>query len=155
VYRRPLLRLRAFTVSPSTTEVIRAAIRTGRGLGFGRGVPPLPQGHGSDSVETPVPVVAYKVSRDGEYDSRLMVLESVWREPLGAISGDSLKAEGCDTLADFKRAWLAKRKRYFNVLAVTTVYRLRPWEPEDARRMADRLLQRLYGDFLPSPQAEA
>jgi hypothetical protein len=31
---------------------------------------------------------------------------------------------------------------------MTTVFRVRPWEPHDERAMADALLERLYGDFL-------
>jgi hypothetical protein len=36
--------------------------------------------------------VAYAVSDIGLYDSALIVLEAVWREPLGAISPESLAA---------------------------------------------------------------
>ena len=43
------------------------------------------------NVVCPVPVVAYRVDSSGRYDSALMVLEAVWREPLGAISPESLK----------------------------------------------------------------
>lgn len=44
------------------------------------------------SVQTPTPAVAYAVSDIGLYDSALIVLEAVWREPLGAISPESLAA---------------------------------------------------------------
>jgi len=30
---------------------------------------------------------------------------------------------------------------------MTTVYRIRPWRPEDEHAMASELLHRLYGDF--------
>jgi hypothetical protein len=102
------------------------------------------------NVEPPTPIVAYRINGHGEYDARLMVLEDLWREPLGAISPESLAAEGCESLHEFKRAWLVRRKRYFNVLAQTTVYRLRPWGPKDEREMADRILQGLYGEFVPA-----
>ena len=31
---------------------------------------------------------------------------------------------------------------------MTTVFRVRPWDAEDNRAMADTLLERLYGEFL-------
>lgn len=100
------------------------------------------------NVECPVPVVAYKVDSGGRYDSVLMVLESVWREPLGAISPESLEAEGFESFAHFRRHWCIRERRRFRPLHMTTVFRLRPWLPDDGPAMADALLRRLYGDFL-------
>jgi hypothetical protein len=102
------------------------------------------------NVECPVPVVAYRLDSHGRYDSALMVLEAVWREPLGAISPESLEAEGFESFAHFRRAWCIREKRRFRPLHLTTVFRVRPWQPEDERDMADALLGRLYGSFLPS-----
>jgi hypothetical protein len=70
---------------------------------------------GNAEVEPPMPVVAYSVDRQGRHDARLMVLENMWREPLGAIRPESLAAEGCRDLAEFRRRWvLTHRKRFRN-----------------------------------------
>jgi hypothetical protein len=100
------------------------------------------------NVPTPTPVVAYTIDSFSRYSSALMVLEKVWREPLGAISEESLAAEGFATFAHFRRAWVIREKRYFPPLRMTTAYRVRPWTPDDDREMAEVLLERLYGDFL-------
>lgn len=101
------------------------------------------------NVATPTPAVAYTILFSGEYDSTLMVLEAVWREPLGAITEESLANEGFDTFAEFRRAWMIREHRRFPPLRMTTVYKLRPWTPQDEQTMGEVLLERLYGDFLP------
>ena len=78
-----------------------------------------------------------------------MVLEKVWREPLGAISPESLEAEGFESFAAFRRHWVIREKRYFPPLRMTTAYRVRPWTDADADFMGEQLLEHLYGDFLP------
>jgi hypothetical protein len=35
-----------------------------------------------------------------------------------------------------------------------TVYRVRPWTPDDAAAMGDALLRHLYGDLLPEGDEE-
>lgn len=106
------------------------------------------------SVATPTPAVAYTVNSYGHYDSALMVLDDVWREPLGAITAESLAAEGCESFAEFRRAWIEREKRWFPPLRMTTVYRIRPWAQDDDAQMADLLLRRLYGEFrLEAPLA--
>lgn len=108
------------------------------------------------NVEPPVPVVAYTVDTFGRYKNALMVLEAVWREPLGAITKESLEAEGFTTFEEFFDHWIAREHRPFPTLAMTTVYRVRPWGLEDYRGMADELLRHLYGEFLnPSAQMPA
>lgn len=101
------------------------------------------------NVTTPSPAVAHSMNGRGDYDSVLMVLENVWREPLGAISAESLTAEGFATFAEFRRAWVVREKRWFPPLRITTVYRVRPWTDDDTARMGQVLLGHLYGDFLP------
>ena len=102
------------------------------------------------TVQTPTPAVAYSVSSLGVYDSALMVLEAVWREPLGAISDESLAAEGFKSFAEFRSAWMRREKRRFPLMRMTTVYRVRPWTLEDDAEMAEVLLRRLYGQFVDS-----
>lgn len=103
------------------------------------------------NVHLPTPAVAYTIDTFGRYDSSIMVVEEVWREPLGAISSASLAAEGFATLGEFRRHWMDREHRRFPPLRMTTVYRIRPWAEGDDRRMADAMLRRLYGEFLPRP----
>lgn len=102
------------------------------------------------SVEPPTPVVAYRVrpGPTGGYDSKLMVLEDKWLEPLGAITPESLAAEGFDSMAEFRRYWMRREKRRFMPTRKVTVYRVRLWTPEDNREMADVIFNRLYEEHL-------
>jgi hypothetical protein len=104
------------------------------------------------NVKVPTPAIAYTVSTLGEYASMIMVLEDVWREPLGAISPISLAAEGFESISEFRRHWIEREHRPFPPLRVTTVYRLRPWTAADDIEMADAVLRHLYGEHLPSAQ---
>jgi hypothetical protein len=99
-------------------------------------------------LSLPTPCVAFRFHRQYGYDAVLMVLEAVWREPLGAISDESIAAEGYATMADFRRAWIIREKRRFPLLAPVTVYKVRPRTPEDAAGMGEALLRQLYGEFL-------
>jgi hypothetical protein len=105
-------------------------------------------------IDTPLPCVAYRLDRYRIYDAEMMVLEAVWREPLMAISAESLAAEGFASFAEFRQAWIIKEKRWFRPLDVVTAYRLRPWTPEDGAGMGDALLRRLYSEFLPHDASE-
>ena len=81
-------------------------------------------------------------------NAELMVLESMWREPLGAISPESLAAEGYGSLAEYRRYWMARERRRFAPTRMITVYDVRPWRgDEDVERFARLLLERLYGAF--------
>lgn len=102
------------------------------------------------SVDPPTPVVAYRVRGGpaGGHDAKLMVLEDKWLEPLGAISPESLKAEGFESVAEFRRYWMAREKRRFMPTRMVTAYRVRPWTDGDRERFADMLLDRLYGEHL-------
>ena len=84
-----------------------------------------------------------------------MVLEAVWREPLGTISEESLANEGYATMAEFRRGWVIRERRRFPLLDTVTVHRVRPWTPDDAAAMGDALLRHhLYGDLLPEGDEE-
>jgi len=101
------------------------------------------------TVECPVPCVAYRGDNLGRYSAVLMVLEAVWRERLMAISEESIAAEGFGSFPEFRRHWMIREHRRFRPMSITTVYRVRPWRPEDEAAMGDALLRRLYADFLP------
>lgn len=105
-------------------------------------------------VDPPTAVVGYTVSGGGTHEAALMVLEAMWQEPLGAISEDSLAAEGMKSLAEFRRYWMKREGRRFEPARVVYVYRVRPWLEGDADILGARLLRRLYGDFLPDYIAE-
>jgi hypothetical protein len=96
-----------------------------------------------------MPIVAYSVDRQGRHDARLMVLERMWREPLGALSPESLAAEGCQTLAEFRRRWMLTNRKRFTPSRIVSVYVVRPWRAGlDEREMADRLLEHLYAEWV-------
>lgn len=101
-----------------------------------------------DSVEVPTPVVAYAVKPGGRHDSQLMVLTAAWREPLGAISPESLAAEGFPSLAVFRRYWMQRTHRRFQPLMIVNVFRLREFQEEDRAILGAQLLQRLYKEHL-------
>jgi hypothetical protein len=98
-------------------------------------------------IEPPTPVVAYRVRR-GEHEAKLMVLERAWQEPLGAISEESLAAEGFESFAEFRRYWIRRTRRRFMPTRRVWVYRVRPWSDADMEPLALRLFMRLYGEHL-------
>lgn len=77
-----------------------------------------------------------------------MVLEKAWKEPLGAISEESLAAEGHDTLAQFKVRWAAEHRGRFGPLTPVIVYRVRPWTPEDDVYWREKFFRHLYPEDL-------
>lgn len=94
-------------------------------------------------VQKPTPVIAFTVSANN-FDSRLMVIEEAWKEPLGAISEESLRREGFETLREFKTHWTSRRRRRFNPLLPVYVYRVRHLEEGEERKWADRIFTKLY-----------
>ncbi len=100
------------------------------------------------NLEPPTPVVAYVVKSLGQYDSQLMVLTAMWTEPLGAISAESLEAEGFPDIAHFRRYWMARTHRRFRPLTMVQVYRVRQYTDNDAVVMGVRLHNKLYRDHL-------
>lgn len=105
-------------------------------------------------LSLPTPAVVYRCHPHHGYEAVLMVLEAVWREPLGAISEESIVNEGYATVAEFRRAWVIRERRRFPLLATVTVHRVRPWTPDDGVAMGEALLTQLYGEFLPEPGLE-
>lgn len=123
-----------------------AAVKTGhktefRGAG-GRDVTQL------WNIQCPTPVVAYTVYPGPRHESLLMVLEETWREPLVAITPESLEREGFADLATFRRYWMTRTKRRYRPLTNVQVYRIRLWREGDEEALGAGLLRRLYRDHL-------
>jgi hypothetical protein len=103
-----------------------------------------------DWVKCPTPVVAYTTSERGVHrDSQLMVLERVWREPVGSISEESVLREGYDSFADFRRYFKLRTHRPFRPMQDVWCFRVRPWRQDDLTTLGTILLTRLYGEHLP------
>lgn len=100
-------------------------------------------------VEPPTPVVAYAYSRVRGYDQALMILEDRYQEPLLGISPEALAREGHPDVAHYRRYMMRREGKRFSPLKEVTAFIVRPWKAEDFRVHADRLLERLYGEFLP------
>lgn len=103
-------------------------------------------------VDPPTPVVAYSYSRSRGYDSALMILEDRYQVPLLGVTPESLAREGHPDIAHYRRYMVRREGKRFSPLREVVAFVLRPFREEDRRPHADRLLERLYGDFLP--QAE-
>lgn len=100
------------------------------------------------SVEPPTPVVAYAIFPGQRYERSLMVLESTWREPLGAAARpESLEREGQPSFAHFRRYWMKREKTAFRPTREVSVFRVRPLEPGEDAELAASLFERLYGEF--------
>lgn len=91
----------------------------------------------------------YHVPRIREPESKLMVLERTWREPLGAISSESLEREGFESIAHFRRYWMGRQKQRFRPLLEVQVYRVRPFTETDREALGLALLDKLYGEHMP------
>jgi hypothetical protein len=99
-------------------------------------------------VDPPIPVVAYKVTNAREdHEHVLLVLEATWTEPLAAISEESLRREGFETMAHFRRYWMARTKKRFSPLTSVRVCRVRPLAADDRQELGVRLFDHLYGAF--------
>lgn len=95
-------------------------------------------------VQTPTPVVAYSIVRKA-YEHKLMVLEDVRQEMLGALDPAEL---GFESMAHFRRYWMQREGRRFPPTRKVFVYRVAPWSEHSRGEIADLLLARLYGEFL-------
>ena len=107
------------------------------------------------AVQTPTIVVAYAIDTLGRYEAKLMVLEELWQEPLGAISPESLTAEGFATLAEFRKHWMSREHRRFRPTRNIFVYRVRLADADDLVEQGQRLVELIYGEFLPEMGATA
>lgn len=97
----------------------------------------------------PVPIVLYKkVANGATPDDCMAVLDATWREPLGAISAESIANEGFESMGHFRRYWMDRTKRRFEPLATVVVFQVRPFTSDDIMPSALGLLHRLYGEFM-------
>lgn len=105
------------------------------------------------NMPTPTPLVgiAFERFRRAEARAAMFYVEHVRTEMLGAIDEDSVRREGFETLAEFRRYWRNHRSKNnaFKPLLKVAVVRLRPWGPFDEEAMGQVLLNRLYGEYLP------
>jgi hypothetical protein len=99
-------------------------------------------------IKTPTPVLAYAANRGGFRDSRLMLLERVWTMPVGMIEEESLQREGFPDLAHFRRYWMKRTKKRFNMMQTVQVFRVRPVDSSDYDYLGRILLSRLYGEYV-------
>lgn len=99
------------------------------------------------NLKLPTPVVAYTETAAG-HEYKVMVLEETWREPLGAISEESLQREGHPSVAHFRRYFMARTKHRFRPLSPVQVFRLRPLRDGDHEELGRALFTRVYGEFL-------
>lgn len=107
------------------------------------------------NVRPPTLVVAYAIDAIGRYEAKLMVLEDLWQEPLGAITEESLANEGFATMAEFRKHWMAREHRRFRPTRTIFAYRVRLADGEDLIQQGERLVELLYGEFLPEMGATA
>lgn len=100
-----------------------------------------------DLLKTPTPVVAFRDSQSLGRQEILMVLEDSWTEPLGAISRESLAAECCESIGEFRRKWLNRTGRRFPPNQNVRVFRVRPLTSDDRAIFADMIFEHLYGPW--------
>lgn len=103
----------------------------------------------SAEAQAPALIVAYAIDSAGQHQSKLMVLEKTWREPLMAISPESLAREGFPTFAHFRRYWMGRHRRYFEPMRTVQAYQLRLFKPADLDEIGIALAKRLYQQHLP------
>lgn len=138
----------ATTLTLKVPRVDWAAVIAGAKTQFracGRGYPTF------DKVELPRPVVLY--SRQpfrAEPETRIAVLENVYKEPLAAITDEGLAAEGVADLAEFRRYWIERHTRGggFKPLAIVNVYCIALWQDDDLERFGDVFMRYFYGPWL-------
>jgi hypothetical protein len=142
---KPFTSHKAATVFLRVPHTDWAAIKRGSKTEFrthGLGYPAL------FNVKTPTAVVAYVMrGKPPRYEHCMLVLEETFREPLGAISPESLAREGFPDIAHFRRYWMGRTKLRFRPLSEVQAYRVRPYRQGDTAMLGLVLMERLYGDY--------
>jgi hypothetical protein len=103
-------------------------------------------------VPLPTLAVAYRRRLSAsDYDYRLMVLEAIRREALGAITEEGLAAAGYvgdNPRGRFRRDWMIAEKKKFEPLRTVVVFTVRPVQDGDKRRIGEAIVDHLYGDYI-------
>lgn len=107
--------------------------------------------HHNRLTKLPMPVVGYSFQHyRHQAESALLVVERAWSEPLGAISPESLRAEGFDSYRDFRLYWKNRHQSVgYRPQSIVQVVQLRPWDrAEDPERFGRVLLEHLFGTWV-------
>jgi hypothetical protein len=125
------------------------AVNSGRVREFRASIGNVPQ---LFNVPLPTLVVAYRKRRaTGDYEYRLMTLEGIRQEALGAINEEGLRLAGYtgeNARARFRRDWMNREKRRFEPLRKVMVFTVRPFTEDDIDLTGRRLVEHLYGEFI-------
>lgn len=109
-------------------------------------------------IPLPTAIVIYRTRRSSEdYDYRLVMLENVRQEALGAITEEGLEAAGYtgdDASARFRREWMISEKQKFLALRQVMVFTVRLMAPCDREVAGRTLLNHLYGEFLGAAEMD-
>lgn len=152
---RPLAQHQASTVYLRVPSQAWPLVSTGRVTEFRAAVGNAPQ---LWHVPLPTLAVAYRRRLSvAEYDYRLLLLEAVRREALGAITPEGLTAAGYagdNAFPRFRRDWMLREKRRFEPLRTVFVYTVRPVHEGDLEAVGRSLVNHLYGDHLAQKAQE-
>lgn len=152
---RPLKQHQAKTVFLRVTSAAWPFVSTGRVAEFRAAAGNAPQ-----LWKVPLPTLALVYRRRlgvARYDYRLMLLEAVRREALGAITPGGLEAAGYvgdDAFARFRRDCTIHEKRRFEPLRTVFVYTVRPVHPGDLETVGLALVEHLYGEHIAQEAQE-
>lgn len=104
------------------------------------------------NVPLPTLAVAYRRRLSArDYDYRLVMLERIRREALGAITEEGLAAAGYtgdDARARFRRDWMIAEKKKFEPLRTVVVFTVRLVDLGDTRRVGEAIVDHLYGEYI-------
>jgi hypothetical protein len=115
----------------------------------------LPRGVPSKWIEAPTPVVLYALSPHlGRRSEKLMVIIEHQQERLADIheKPESIRREGFETYDQFRRYWRARTGRPYRPLDKVEVFQLQQWTNHNWGQLGERLLERLYGEYMPNGQ---
>jgi hypothetical protein len=146
---RPLRQRSSKTVFLRVPSQEWPAVNSGRVREFRASIGNVPQ---LFNVPLPTLVVAYRKRRaTGDYEYRLMTLEGIRQEALGAINEEGLRLAGYtgeNARARFRRDWMNREKRRFEPLRKVMVFTVRPFTEDDIDLTGRRLVEHLYGEFI-------
>lgn len=146
---RPLRQRSTKTVFLRVPTQDWSAVSTGRQREFRAAIGNVPQ---LWSVPLPTLVVAYRKRRaTKDYEYRLMTLEAIRQEALGAITDEGLALAGYtgkDARSRFRREWMLREKRRFEPMRRVFVFTVRPVIDDDITMTGKALVEHLYGEFL-------